>query len=279
MAAAILLKEFPEAKLFPLSYGYHEKEFQAALDEIDENTTLYILDFSLHENEGAIEEVLSKNPLKIVAIDHHGARAHDSFIALDKKHEKFSFVFDNDRSGASLTWKYFHPKEDLPDIVQLVEYEDLAQWKNDPRVNSVAAYLISFTNDPQKNMELLETPIEALVEDGEKIYDFADFLMNLFLRKTLPITIKIGDHDVIAYNSTYNAQKMRTTIGKRLAEKHKETVCIFRISGDEVNMSFRGIERASPSSRDLAEMLGGGGHRDSAGAAVTLKEFMGMIVI
>ena len=72
---------------------------------------------------------------------------------------------------------------------------------------------------------------------------------------------------------------MRSSIGQKLSKKHEETVCLYRISGDEVSMSFRGIEGSSPSSVELAEILGGGGHKNAAGAAVTLKEFLKMIVV
>ena len=235
-----------------------------------------MVDFSLRK--GDTEKLLSKNPQEIINIDHHDG-VRDLLEEIDKDHENYSFIFDNERSGASLVWKYFYPEEALPEIIQLVEYNDIGQWKKDPRAKLVALYLTPFVNKPEKIVDIFDIPIDDIIKQGEKVNDFADFLTDSYIEKTEPITLKIGKYNVIGYNVTYNVQRMRSMVGARLSEKHGESVALFRITGDDVNFGMRGSDETSPSALEIAKLLGGNGHRNSAGAQTTLTEFIKMLVL
>jgi oligoribonuclease NrnB/cAMP/cGMP phosphodiesterase (DHH superfamily) len=274
MAAAILLREYPEAELFPLSYGYGDEELSPIIERIDENTLLYILDFSLIEEGGKnMEKLFAKNPKKIINIDHH-ISAKETLEKLDTQYKNFEFIFDNTTAAAPLTWKHFNPDKPIPLMVELVGYGDTWQLDKDTRIGPVVAYLTMLLGDPQNFITALETPLEKVVEKGEVISDYIDFLIGIYVKKTDPNHILVGNNKVLAFNASFTLQQIRSRLGNVLAKKYGETIGVYRITGGNVNISFRGLDTVEPSARELAEVLGGGGHRNSAGAGMTLSEFL-----
>ena len=124
-AAAVLLTKFPDCVLFPFEHGYKPEDFQEVVDKVDKNTVVYIVDFSLKEED--LKTLLSIAK-KVVIIDHHiGVKG--LLEKLSKEYENLEYVFDNHRSGASLTWIYFYGKENIPDLIKYVEDKDIWTWK------------------------------------------------------------------------------------------------------------------------------------------------------
>ncbi len=270
-SAAILLTKFPNCKLFPLDHNYDEKDVEEILKEIDKNTTVYIVDFSLRE--GDIEKVLQKAK-KVINIDHH-IGVKDKLEELSKKYSNFEFIFDNNRSGASLTWIYFYGKDNIPEIVKLVEDKDIWTWRYGEKTKYVNAYLIILTDKPEKVKEfILNNNIEKLVENGKIISEFTDYLINNFIEKIKEIELKIGEYTVKGFNTGL----FQSEIGNILSNNLKQAVVLFSINGYTVKFSFRSIEGNNPTALQLAQILGGGGHKHAAGASVSLNDFCNMIL-
>lgn len=87
--------------------------------------------------------------------------------------------------------------------------------------------------------------------------------------------MKIGDYKVRAYNTGL----FQSEIGNILSTKFDQAVCLFSINGDYVKLSFRSLDSHNPSALDLAKLLNGGGHRNAAGASVSITEFCSMLLI
>ncbi len=270
-AAAVLLTKFPDCKLFPLDHNYKEEDIENLLNEIDKNTTVYIVDFSLRE--GDTEKILKKAK-KVINIDHH-IGVKERLEELAKKYPNFEFIFDNHRSGASLTWIYFYGKEKIPEIIKLVEDKDIWTWKYGEKTKYVNSYLTILTDKPEEIKELiLRDDISKLIENGKIISQFTDYLINNFIEKVKEIEIKIGEYTVKGYNTGL----FQSEIGNILSTNLKQAVALFSISGYTVKFSFRSTEGNKPTALELAQILGGGGHKHAAGAAVSLNEFCNMIM-
>jgi oligoribonuclease NrnB/cAMP/cGMP phosphodiesterase (DHH superfamily) len=269
-SASVLLKKFKNCKLFPLEHGYSEEEFEEILKEVDENTTVYITDFSLRKDD--LKKLL-ENAKEVVNIDHH-IGVKDQLEEIAKENPKFKFYFDNDSSGASLTWKVLFGEDNIPEIIKLVEDKDLWKWRYGDRTKYANLYLYMMANKPEEVLQYLDTDPEEIIEKGKIIAIFVDYLINKFIEKAEPTLIKIGDYVVKAFN-TGNFQ---SEIGNILAQKLGEAVALFSIKGYEVRFSFRSVEGQKPTSLELAKLLGGGGHKHAAGAMVTLDKFCEMII-
>lgn len=274
MAAAILLRKFPDVELFSLKHGYSNDDFQKIVDSVEEGVIIYIVDFSLPLPN--IEKLHAKQPHKIITIDHH-IGVKEELEKIDRNNLDFTYIFDNKKSGASLTWSYLF-EEKIPEIVRLVERGDLNLDMQEEIVQHSGFLLIPLMNKPEKMMQVLEIPIDEILRKGGEVGDFAEYLMGHYLEKAEPITVLVDGNPIISYNVSFNIERLRSTIGARLVKKHNETILLYRIVGHAVNYSFRSNDELNPSALSLAESLGGGGHRNASGARVTLKKFTEMIV-
>ncbi len=267
-AAAVLLKKYRGCMLYPLEHGYKEESIREILENINSETTVFILDFSLKEDD--LLKVIQKSK-EVINIDHH-ISAKETLEKISKKYDKFKFVFNNDRSGASLTWEYTFGNNP-PWIVRYVEDQDIWRWKYGKKTKYVNLYLLPLTNKPEKIADLFDKPVDEIIEKGKIIASFADYLINRFVERAKETPVKIGKHIVKGYNTNY----FQSEIGNILSNKNNQAVLLFNIQGTDVKMSFRSNEGNRPNALELAKILGGGGHKNAAGAIVPLTEFYKMI--
>ncbi len=267
-AAAILLKKFPNCKLFPFEHKYKDEDFQNLLNEIDQKTTVYIVDFAFPQED--MEKILKKAK-KVVVIDHH-IGVYEPLKQLASRYPNLEYVFDNNRSGASLTWLYFFG-EPIPELVKLVEDKDIWTWKYGDKTKYVNAFLFMYTNQPEKVKEMLEEDVDKLLEKGKIISEYTDYIIETFVEKAKPTYLRIGEYLV----KGYNAGLFQSEIGNILSSKLGEPVALFNISGDFVKISFRSCEGQKPTALELAKKLGGGGHKHAAGAGIPIQKFCNMI--
>ena len=267
-AAAVLLKKFPSIKLFPLKHHHTEEDLAPILEAVDSETTVYFVDFAL-----GVERLLSMAK-EITVIDHHISEK-ERMEALAEKHKNLSYVFNNEKSGATLAWAHFFGEETTPELLRLIQDVDIWQWKFGDRTKHMSRFLIPYVNQPDVVLGFLSENIEKLLEKGAAISDFADYVVKSFVERAEPTYVMIGEHKVPAFN----AQHMFVSeIGHELSKKFGAAVLLYSIRETRVRMSFRSIEGQSPSALDLATSLGGGGHRLAAGGYAPLKKFCGMIV-
>ncbi|MDP3726098.1 MAG: DHHA1 domain-containing protein [bacterium] len=273
-SAAVLLKKFPFCTLFPLSHRYTEHALSQIIKKITSKTVVYITDFSLRE--GHTEKFIRKAS-SVINIDHH-IGAEERLRILDKTHDNFTFVFNNDRSGASLTWIYSFGEKNIPQVIQYVEDSDLWRFKLGDKTRFAASYLYSLSGKPKELLTLLKKGnkvVKKILEKGKMIWEYRNELTKLLLKNVEPINIKIGKHVVPAQDTP---EFLCSDIGHELAVQFKKTVATFTISGNIVRLHFRGEKKYKLSALMLAKILGGGGHRNAAAASVSLKDFCKMII-
>lgn len=273
-AAAVLLKKFPKLILRPLSHRYTKRELGDILKEINPSTVVFIVDFSLRESD---TEKLIKKAQEVINIDHH-IGAEEKLRMLDKKYQTFRYVFDNNRSGASLTWIYFYGKKNIPKIIRYVEDGDLWRFQLGNKTRFATSYLYGLSGKPIELLALLKkgnSAVKKILEKGKMIWEYREELARLLLRTVNPFNIKISKYKVPVHNTP---EFLRSDVGHALAKQMGKTVATFVINRNEVRLHFRGTNSRTPSALDLAKILGGGGHRNAAAASVSLKNFCKMIV-
>ncbi len=265
-AAAVVLRRFPEAKLFPLSHDPSVDDLEKVLAIIDSDTDIYTVDCGI-----GVQEILSRG-FKVMTIDHH-VGVKDPLELLAKENTNFTYLFDNEKSGASLAWQYFFPDEEVPEMIKLVEDSDLWKGQFGEDTKNVNNYLWLFINEPDKILQILEGDLNEVKKQGKVISIYAEKEI-MKLVEIPAISLKIGEHIFPAYNITNH----ESACGNILSEKNNQTAVMFTIKGDVVKFSFRSKAGQNLSAFDLAKILGGNGHVLAAGARVPLSEFMQMIV-
>ena len=268
-AAAVLLRKFPDIKLFSLPHPYKEDDLLPVLDAVLPESDVYFVDFAL-----GVEKLLYTGT-NVFVIDHH-IGIKNELDELANKHKSLTYIFDNDKSGASLAWTYFFPNEKMPEIIKYVEDMDIWTLKYGDDTKYVTNYLSTNISSPDQMLELIENgDIEEIKEKGKIMSDYSDIQINRFLNSAEKMQLKINEYIVPAYNIP---MMYKSTLGNKLSEKEDKAVALFAINGDKVKVSFRSKDGHNPSSMELAQHLGGGGHKNAASTYIPLKDFLKIII-
>jgi len=208
-----------------------------------------IADFSydLETTKRLIEEAAS-----LVIIDHHKT-AKERLGDLPNLH------FDNDHSGAILTWNYFHPGKEPPRFLKYIEDRDLWKWEMPYSKEFSAAFdMVQWTFE---DFELFEddSVVDDAITRGKYILAYSKTVIKKICEKAQPR--KWHGYNVMLVNSSH----WQSEIGNKLSqdcdiaviwyyshETHKARVSC-RAFHDEVDVT------------ELAQAYGGGGHKKAAG--------------
>jgi uncharacterized protein len=265
-AAAVVLKKYPQAQTFPLAHNYSPDEIDTVLDLTDPSAHIYIVDSTL-----GLSEFLERGHT-VTVIDHHISE-HARVLQIAGETTSLTYIFDNTKSGASLSWAYLFPEEVAPALIPHVEDNDLWKKQLGETTEHIVNYLSLWNNDPHKVVELFETPLVEIVSQGTMLTTYAHNMVGRLILLE-PITLRIENHEVLAYNITNH----QSACGNVLAEENGAAVALYTIIGNEVKFSFRSTKEQEPSALKLAMSLGGGGHRNASGATIPLTDFIERII-
>ncbi|MBA3789396.1 hypothetical protein H0X32_03325 [Patescibacteria group bacterium] len=118
-------KKFADtAEYLPVKYG-------RPVPEDLSGAHLFFVDFC-YEKE-VMDQIVAEAK-SVTVLDHHlGVRAVTESMP--------EFVFDNNHSGATIAWRYFHPDTPVPALLLFVEDDDIYRFAL-PDTRAVLAYLI-----------------------------------------------------------------------------------------------------------------------------------------
>lgn len=225
---------------------------------------VYIVDFSYPPE--ILVEMANTVSGEVVVLDHHKT-ARESLCGLmssDQEPTNLRITFDMDKSGAMLSWEYFHTKP-APNLVKYVQDRDLWSWRL-PDSKAVSA-VIQTTPFEFSSWEGLDEKLsdevffKELVSNGTAILSFVDQHVNRYSKN--PGFTYIGEHLVPCVNDgTWQSE-----IGNRLSRKYPFAVVWFQNNNGDFVYSLRSASE-NPDNVDvsaIAKQYGGGGHRHAAG--------------
>jgi len=265
MSAAIFLKRFPDAVVIPISHDATEAELDGYLEGVSRDTHVYTLDNAIQ-----VEYFVSRFET-VITIDHH-ISVKEECEKLDSENDNYTFVFNNEKSGATLSWEYFFKEDPVPTLVSYVEDLDLFKKELVPDSMNACTYLYLYTNDPERFLEILDRDIQDVLDKGSLLVE-ADEKKILKVIDQDAMYAEVGDFRV----PTYNLTDLQYLFGNRVSGEVDKAIIMYRIDGMKVKMSIRSKEGHTPTALDIAEQLGGGGHKHAAGAAIDTFEFLEML--
>lgn len=247
------------AKYIPVAYGYPPPEMPDASE-------VFIVDFSYPVPE--LTALADKS--KIVVLDHHKTAEAN---LKDFKHPNATVIFDMERSGAMITWDYFHHESfnrdpfDLrphpaPLLVQHIQDRDLWRFQM-PGSREVHASLVSH---PMEFALWDKFDIPTLIVEGAALLRQYQQLVDNICKK--PYLVRIGDYTVPAVNTSIAWSE----VGEKLGDLYPDApfVASFTEFEDITMWSLR----TSKNNRTVdvsavAKQFGGGGHAAAAGFKVS----------
>ena len=226
---------------------------------------VYMVDFSY--KLPVILEMIGNNLEKInslTILDHHKTAQEDleRLRPMDPEELVLTIRFDMDKSGARLTWEYFHPDEPVPDIVKYVEDRDLWRftYKDTEAVN---AYIFSQQYD-FNTWTVMAIALQDY-ENGQSIVDMGNAITTKHHKDVKELSVNkyrmsIAGYDVPVVNVPYTlASDMGHLLGK--GEPFAAT---YFYDGKGFVFSLRSEEGGVDVS-EIAKKFGGGGHKHAAG--------------
>ena len=208
-----------------------------------------ILDFSF---DNATTKRMIEEAEALIVIDHHKS-------AMVELHDISNTLFDMSRSGAMLSWDFFHPGKEPPKFIQYIEDRDLWKWELPYSKEFSAAF----------DMVLHEFEEYSKFED-DSVFDDAVKRGSFILAYSKTVVRKVSDgaqprkfqeKDVLVVNSPH----WMSEIGARLAPDCDFAVIWYWDHADRMTkVSLRSFHDTIDVS-ELAKKFGGGGHKKAAG--------------
>lgn len=223
---------------------------------------------------------MAKTAKSILILDHHKTAQEDLApnivpeltweIWNDNECPKVSAVFDMDRSGAGLTWDFFHRGEPRPAIVNYVEDRDLWRFKLEAS-REVSAYIFAheytfaFWDDMAKVMAD-PNGLQTVFNMGAAIElkhnkDVAE-LVEVCKRRMV-----IGGVEVWGASLPYT---LTSDAGNLMSEGEPFAACYWDTPKGRT-FSLRSKPEGADVS-EIAKVYGGGGHKNASGFTVPFSE-------
>lgn len=241
-----------EADYLPARHG---EPFPVGL----EKKKVFLVDFV--PDEVTINMLIANN-ISVFPIDHH--------LTSEIKMEFFKDrVFDMDKSGAVLSWEYFHPDKPVPILLQHIQDMDLWQWKLQ-NSKEIIAYLgvvdFSFNNWDEVSWKLEDEHEKGeLIEKGRTLIKYEERIVEGLIRDNAEL-VEFEGYKSLAVNCPI----LESDIGNRLVVVLPPMGIVWRRKKNYVTVSLRSDGSVDVSS--IAKKHGGGGHRAAAGFEISLNE-------
>ncbi len=275
-----------EPEVIFVSYGKEQEAISEA--NIDSETTVYCVDFAFNK-ETTLE--LCKLAKLVYVLDHHKT-ANENLHDL-KTHYNFNFIYDVNKSGASIVRDYcnkhlgiyshikLNQKEILNKVVNMVEDRDLWLFKL-PMTKEFAEYVFAYMqpNDINRMTEILFKynllQLETICSSGYTIMCYKDNIIKKKLDSYVPTYFHVDNTKILIINETQ--PDLVSQLGDELCKKYNVPVCIYNTSGSEssnelrVALLFRSMDHLEPVDA-IARLFSGGGHRNAAAGSCSLDRF------
>jgi len=229
---------------------------------------VFIVDFSYSPSE--IAEA-AKKARTLTLIDHHitAQRAHETYWAETPLPDNVRIIFSQDHSGCVLTWRYFKPNQTIPRLLGLIEDHDLWRFKED----STKAVMCALHSQipiginkfdglmSQDSIEELESLGKILLEQREK---------TVFRLQAKQHWIRLGDAKGLAVNAP---PEFSNELGHELAKASGTFGVSYQFDGTNQRWFFAIRSSGDYDVSAIAQLYGGGGHKNAAGFSVNRETF------
>ena len=232
-----------------------------------EGRAVYILDFSFAAD---ILSQIDERAAKLVLLDHHISAQRE----LGDYRCRCGMVhFDMNKSGARLSWEFFHGDAPVPDLIRFVEDRDLWRWQY-PQTRGFVSALDMEPFELQRWQELADfTPeqLAAFVARGEAMDEKFRNLAADIARDAQPVNFN-GEQGVMV-----NAPGAFHSLVGDLLSRETGTFALMWQVGSEGQIKAGLRSQRGYDCSVLAVSMGGGGHAQACGfrmAAERLPELL-----
>jgi uncharacterized protein len=230
--------------------------------EMEPGSEVYILDFSYPRS--VMEDLLEQHT-QVITLDHHKT-AQEALLGLR------GALFDMQRSGAMISWEYFHPDREIPDLFRYIQDRDLWNWKLE-HTKEITAGLQLLPQEFDVWLDLL-TPagLEQLQQEGATISryqtkEIAGMLKHVYLDSLPPYQAPTGEWITgqpipIINCSNYD---IVSELCHQMLDEYPDYPYVASWLRGQSSISYSLRSQPDFDCSAIAKLYGGGGHKNSAG--------------
>lgn len=208
-----------------------------------------LLDFSYNRK---ITEEMSEKAASLIILDHHKT-AYENLKGMP------ALLFDNNHSGAILSWKYFHPEKEAPRFLKYIEDRDLWKWELPYSKEFSAAFDMVPWNFEEFEKFEDDSVVDDAINRGKYILAYSKTVIKKICEKAQ--RKKWHGKSALVVNSSH----WQSEIGNKLSQDcdiaiiwyyshtEKKTCVSCRAFHEEIDVT------------EIARVYGGGGHKKAAG--------------
>ena len=220
---------------------------------------VYIVDFSYRR---AVLKRMCRSARSVFIIDHH-TTAEQDLQGLEREHDNLAIVFDMNKSGAVLTWEYFH-KTPPPKLFFHIQDRDLWRFEMEGTSDVYAALMSRpMQFDIWERLCGGEEALRPLLEEGKTINRYRQRMIDLHREKAVLTTIAGYRVPVVnCYEDIMSDLVGELSHGYPFAAGYQDQGEVRKWS---LRSNASGVDVAS-----IASRFGGGGHLHAAGFTTRL---------
>lgn len=257
-ASAAVVHKYYDGNVHLIPGIYQQEPNQEFYEDIKDHV-IFIVDFSYPRD---ILIKMADYAEHIVIIDHHKtAQVALSDLDLDN----MEIHFDMEKSGAALTWSYFYPGVNYPDLILYVQDRDL--WRFKYR-DETRAYNAAIRVEPFDITQWVEY-LDDTLTDGLMITGYA-----LLQKHDNEVDNIVNKHSFKTHFAGYlvpvancNPQFI-SDVGNKLAINEPFAVMYYDLEDKRI-FSLRSAKDGLDVS-EIATQYGGGGHKHAAGFSMKI---------
>ncbi len=276
-AAYAAWKKFGDVDTVYIPVGYGSEP-----PAMEPNSEIYILDMSYSPK--TINQMYAVHN-SITILDHHKS-AMEQWTSKDynlpewtqehsdeRSGKKLRVIFRMNKSGAGLTWDYFHgPTSSLddsrrPEFIDMIEDRDLWKFKKQ-NTKAFHSFLLSIPQDFRAYANLEgQAALQEAISQGRALERMTNQIVENICKNAYKLDNFFG-HKVVVVNTSSHWSE----VGNRLLELHPdvEFACSYTDLPDNTRM-FSLRSKAPFDVSQVASKMGGGGHAQAAGFKAKLQ--------
>jgi len=256
-----------------------------------DNKNVIIIDVA-YKNDVLREIMLRAN--HVTFIDHHISIRDDVnklISSTELKHKNNVIIYDEKKSGASLTWKYFFPNKSVPLFVKYIEDNDIGKWEMKHTLEFITGFEVNFNLDLSKqnikkwDQLFNKSTVSYLINKGKTYKEYKNYLIDwnytkyslmqfpseLIYQEYPQYFNKPGQYKAALYCGS--GCPSGTEIGKKILESVNcdfAIMWIYNLDRKEYVLSFRSN---NVDVGTIAKIFGGGGHTLAAACSFSKNKY------
>lgn len=261
---------------------YQPAKYGSAFNEFDIfDRDVYVLDFSFSREQ---TELIIENCNRFVWLDHHKTAFEmwcpDNTLLNHRVEGESGSVIHlcNDKSGALLSWEYFHPDKIVPNLIKHIDDYDRWQYKiaGTKEFNKALWSHTPWTFEQWGTILLADhTGYPMMKNEGAAILRAHNQNVAATVKQAAPCRLRMPN--VLEGRIVNCSPNLTSDVGHALATKNGTYGLMWYMRPDGViNCSLRSNGDYDVS--QIASTFGGGGHKNAAGFETNIINLMSWMV-